>query len=117
MFCEVAKPGNGSANLDDDGPFILHKFPESFNDNEIIKSVPQFVYPCHIDNVNVIHFSFVLTSIDSKWTYGFVRHSKSPANTCLVMLSSLPWHDTFYKVLNHISNITNKHEVSNIKIS
>ena len=104
MFCEVATPTS------DGDPFILTKFPESYDDEEILKSIPSFSYPCRMKTDNVTHFSFVLTGGDSKWTFGFVRYSKSPANTCLVLLSSLPWHDTFYKTLNHISSLTNKQE-------
>lgn len=44
------------------------------------------------------HFSFVLTSIDSKWTFGFCRHDPK-TDTALVVLSALPWHETFYKLV------------------
>lgn len=42
------------------------------------------------------HYSFVLTSIDSKWTFGFCRHDPK-TETALVLLSYLPWHESFYK--------------------
>ncbi|XP_021921534.1 DENN domain-containing protein 1B-like isoform X2 [Zootermopsis nevadensis] len=52
----------------------------------------------------VQHYSFVLTSIDSKWTFGFCRHDPK-TETALVVLSYLPWHESFYKLLNHIAEI------------
>lgn len=52
----------------------------------------------------VQHFSFVLTSIDSKWTFGFCRHDPK-TDTALVILSALPWHEIFYKFLNNIATL------------
>ncbi|KAG7207194.1 hypothetical protein KM043_008879 [Ampulex compressa] len=98
-FCEVAAP------LADKPPWILQKYPNSFSDEEILKSVPKFAYPCEVENLLVQHFSFVLTSIDSKWTFGFCRHDPK-TDTALVILSALPWHESFYKLLNHIATIT-----------
>ncbi|XP_046412228.1 DENN domain-containing protein 1A isoform X2 [Neodiprion fabricii] len=98
-FCEVAAP------VADKDPWLLQRFPESFSEEEILKSVPKFAYPCSFENVLVQHFSFVLTSIDSKWTFGFCRHDPK-TETALVILSALPWHETFYKLLNHIAIIT-----------
>lgn len=98
-FCEIAAPiGEKSA-------WILQKYPNSFSDEEILKSVPKFAYPCEFENLLVQHFSFVLTSIDSKWTFGFCRHDPK-TETALVVLSALPWHETFYKLLNHIACLT-----------
>lgn len=42
------------------------------------------------------HYSFVLTSVDSKYTFCFCRFDPK-SNTTLVLLSHLPWHDIFYK--------------------
>lgn len=42
------------------------------------------------------HYSFVLTDIESKWTFGFCRHDPR-SETALVVLSYLPWHHAFYK--------------------
>ena len=101
VFCEVGSPP-------DSNPFILTKFPEDFGDQEVLKSIPSFAYPCLIHTDNVMHFSFVLTAGDSKWTFGFVRLTKSAP--CLLILSSLPWHEAFYKTLNHISSLMNKQD-------
>ncbi|XP_050469648.1 DENN domain-containing protein 1B isoform X2 [Bombus huntii] len=97
-FCEVAAP------LGEKSPWILQKYPTSFLDEEILKSVPKFAYPCEIENLMVQHFSFVLTSIDSKWTFGFCRHDPK-TDTALVILSVLPWHEIFYKLLNNIATL------------
>ncbi|KAI1300261.1 DENN domain-containing protein 1A [Halotydeus destructor] len=102
-YCEVALPKSAGEE-----PFVLQRFPESYDDVEVLKMVPQFTYPCTFSNPAVLHFSFVLTSLDSKWTFGFCRHEPAPATTCIVMLSSLPWHKTFYKVLNEIARLTNQ---------
>ncbi|XP_018363927.1 PREDICTED: DENN domain-containing protein 1C isoform X3 [Trachymyrmex cornetzi] len=98
-FCEVAAP------IREKPAWILQKYPNSFSDEEILKSVPKFAYPCEFENLLVQHFSFVLTSIDSKWTFGFCRHDPK-TETALVVLSTLPWHETFYKLLNHIASLT-----------
>ncbi|KZC14460.1 DENN domain-containing protein 1A, partial [Dufourea novaeangliae] len=97
-FCEVAAP------LGEKPPWILQKYPSPFSDEEILKSVPKFAYPCEIENLLVQHFSFVLTSIDSKWTFGFCRHDPK-TDTGLVILSALPWHEIFYKLLNKIATL------------
>ncbi|XP_025271150.1 DENN domain-containing protein 1A isoform X1 [Camponotus floridanus] len=98
-FCEIAAP------VGEKPAWILQKYPNSFSDEEILKSVPKFTYPCEFENLLVQHFSFVLTSIDSKWTFGFCRHDPK-TETALVVLSALPWHETFYKLLNHIASLT-----------
>ncbi|XP_034947207.1 DENN domain-containing protein 1B [Chelonus insularis] len=102
-FCEVAAP------VGEKLAWISYKYPESFNDEELLKSVPKFAYPCEFENVMVQHFSFVLTSIDSKWTFGFCRHDPKK-DSALVLLSSLPWHEMFYKLLNHIATLMSNSE-------
>uniref|UniRef100_A0A8W7P6U4 UDENN domain-containing protein n=1 Tax=Anopheles coluzzii TaxID=1518534 RepID=A0A8W7P6U4_ANOCL len=45
-----------------------------------------------------------LTNIDSKWRFGFCRHDpKSP--TAMVIITYLPWHDTFMRFLNVLADI------------
>lgn len=99
-FCEITIP----SSCNESTAWITRKFPESYKDEEILKSVPEFAYPCEFNNNAVQHFSFVLTSIDSKWTFGFCRHAANTP-TCFVILSYLPWHETFYKLLNHAAEI------------
>ncbi|XP_071449614.1 DENN domain-containing protein 1B-like isoform X3 [Hetaerina americana] len=103
-FCEVVGP-----RPPDIESWVIRKFPESYKDEEVLKSVPKFAYPCEFQNNSVQHFSFVLTSIDSKWTFGFCRHD-SKTETAIVVLSYLPWHETFYKLLNHIADLTHNFE-------
>lgn len=105
-FCEVVIPSSGNESA-----WILQKFPESYSNDEILKSVPEFAYPCEFSSTAVQHFSFVLTSIDSKWTFGYCRHAPN-SQTCFVLLSYLPWHETFYKVLNQIAELANKKDSS-----
>ncbi|CAN7993162.1 unnamed protein product, partial [Ixodes hexagonus] len=105
-FCEVVIPSSGNESA-----WILQKFPETYSNDEILKSVPEFAYPCEFSSTAVQHFSFVLTSIDSKWTFGYCRHAPN-SQTCFVLLSYLPWHETFYKVLNQIAELANKKDSS-----
>lgn len=55
-------------------------------------------------SINVQHFSFVLTDLDSKWTFGFCRHDPK-TETALVFLSHLPWHEVFAKILNSVAEL------------
>ncbi|KAK8372697.1 hypothetical protein O3P69_012747, partial [Scylla paramamosain] len=99
-WCEVVGPqGEGGRP-----PWISQKFPSTYTDEEVLKSVPQFTFPCPFENTTIQHFSFVLTSLDSKWTYGFCRHAPG-SHTALVLLSHLPWHEIFYKLLNHLADL------------
>ncbi|XP_063606797.1 DENN domain-containing protein 1C-like isoform X2 [Penaeus indicus] len=107
-WCEVVGP-RGKENT----PWIIQKFPNTYTQEEILKSVPQFAFPCPFESTNVQHFSFVLTSLDSKWTYGFCRHAPG-AETALVLLSHLPWHETFYKLLNTLSEMLSAGRVSDM---
>ncbi len=54
---------------------------------------------------NVQHFSFVLTNLEAKWTFGFCRLAPN-CETALVFLSYLPWHELFYKMLNLCAELT-----------
>ncbi|XP_049886208.1 DENN domain-containing protein 1A-like isoform X3 [Pectinophora gossypiella] len=100
LFCEVS-PGDHVRE-----PYIIRKYPESYKNEEELKNVPKFAFPCQLENSFVQHYSFVLTSVDSKYTFCFCRYDPK-ANTALVLLSHLPWHDQFYKLLNCIANLIN----------
>lgn len=52
-----------------------------------------------LSSESVQTYSFVLTSNDSKWRFGFCRHD-AKAQTAMVIITYLPWHDTFLKFLN-----------------
>ncbi|XP_042242649.1 uncharacterized protein LOC121879914 isoform X2 [Homarus americanus] len=107
-WCEVVGPKGRERPA-----WIIQKFPNSYDIEEVLKSVPQFAFPCSFESSNVQHFSFVLTSLDSKWTYGFCRHAPG-AETALVLLSHLPWHETFYKLLNHLSEMMSSDRTSDM---
>eukprot|EP00095_Tigriopus_kingsejongensis_P000559 maker-scaffold776_size99073-snap-gene-0.15 protein:Tk00559 transcript:maker-scaffold776_size99073-snap-gene-0.15-mRNA-1 annotation:"denn domain-containing protein 1a" len=89
-------------------PWILQTFPPDFRDREAeaLKSVPAFVFPCqnHMQVSTVQNFSFVTTNLEAQFTYGFVRHAPR-SETALVILSGLPWHETFYRILNHAAEL------------
>ncbi|KAJ2954055.1 hypothetical protein O0L34_g2268 [Tuta absoluta] len=103
LFCEVS-PGDHTRE-----PYIIRKYPESYKNEEELKNVPKFAFPCQFEKSFVQHYSFVLTSVDSKYTFCFCRYDPK-ANTALVLLSHLPWHDQFYKLLNCIANLLNSPE-------
>ncbi|XP_023942698.1 DENN domain-containing protein 1A isoform X3 [Bicyclus anynana] len=103
LFCEVS-PGDHVRD-----PYIVRKYPDVYKNEEELKNIPKFTFPCQFDNTFVQHYSFVLTSVDSKYTFCFCRYDPK-ANTSLVLLSHLPWHDIFYKLLNCIANLLNSAE-------
>ncbi|KAK7869395.1 hypothetical protein R5R35_000698 [Gryllus longicercus] len=99
-FCEVSCPRPG-----EDHARIIDKFPYDYQEEEVLKSISKFTYPCEFEHTAIQHYSFVFTNEDSKWTFGFCRHDPK-TDAAFVFLSSLPWHDTFYKLLNQISEVS-----------
>jgi len=100
-FLEVVGPqGEGTQ------PWILQSFPPTYKDKEAdrLKSVPQFTFPCPTTITQVQHFSFVLTNLEAQWTFGFCRYAPN-SETALCILSSLPWHSLFFKLLNQCSDL------------
>ena len=55
----------------------------------------------------------MLTSLDSKWTFGFCRQAPG-AQTALVIISYLPWHEFFFKILNQIAEIMQEQAVQDL---
>uniref|UniRef100_A0AAG5DFN1 UDENN domain-containing protein n=1 Tax=Anopheles atroparvus TaxID=41427 RepID=A0AAG5DFN1_ANOAO len=100
FWCEIA-PGKP----EDSAPgYIVESFPESFKDAKVIADIPAFAFPCAFESRTIQVHSFVLTNIDSKWRFGFCRHDpKSP--TAMVIITYLPWHDTFMRFLNVLAEI------------
>ncbi|XP_050076661.1 DENN domain-containing protein 1B-like isoform X3 [Anopheles maculipalpis] len=100
FWCEIA-PGTA----DDSAPgYIVESFPESFKDAKVTADIPAFAFPCAFESRTIQVHSFVLTNIDSKWRFGFCRHDpKSP--TAMVIITYLPWHDTFMRFLNVLADI------------
>ncbi|XP_050683819.1 DENN domain-containing protein 1A-like isoform X2 [Leptidea sinapis] len=103
LFCEVS-PGDQAKDA-----YIVKKYPESYRNEEELKNIPKFTFPCELERSFIQHYSFVLTSVDSKYTFCFCRYDPK-ANTSFVFLSHLPWHDIFYKLLNCIANLVNSPE-------
>ena len=100
-----------SSNTEPDDPWVLLTYPKNYiekHDQQLdLKAVPSFVYPCIGLEVNTVqNFSFVMTDAEAKWTYGFCRIAPH-SETALVILSGLPWHDTFYKILNFVAELLN----------
>ena len=114
---------------DDDKPQVLRVHPSNYSNKEILNSVPSFTYPCSFQwfvfffvylffiilipfffvffSDVVTHFSFVLTNSSSKWTFGFCRHTPN-SDHCVVVLSDLPWHSAFYKILDYCVELESK---------
>lgn len=105
-YCEISfKTRNDSNGNPSRKPWISRRFPDTYKIKEVLESVPKFAYPCNNLVINAItQFSFVLTNIDSKWTFGYCRISPQ-TDTCIVLLSQLPWHETFFKIVAQIGSI------------
>lgn len=43
-FCEVARPESSEKDA-----WIIQKFPDTYKDDHILKSVPKFTYPCEFE--------------------------------------------------------------------
>lgn len=96
---------NGDSSGGKNSGYIVQSFPESFKDAKVIADIPAFAFPCSLESNRTIQVhSFVLTNIDSKWRFGFCRHDpKSP--TAMVIVTYLPWHDTFIRFLNVLADV------------
>ncbi|XP_014673165.1 PREDICTED: DENN domain-containing protein 1A-like [Priapulus caudatus] len=103
VFTEIA------AGTDTEEPWILQKYPADFDEKDVLKSLPRFAFPCKIDSNAVQLFSFVVTNVDSKFAFGFCRHAPN-SQTCLCLLSYLPWFDVFFKLLNAIADAINSRQ-------
>merc|ERR1711923_362946 len=64
--------------------------------------------PCKLEVTQVQHFSFVLTNQEASLTFVFCRIAPK-AQTALVFLSTFPWHEAFYKILNHVTELISYH--------
>lgn len=108
VFVEIAK-----SERDDEAPFILQQYPPDFDDKEALTMIPKFAFPCKTEVSTVDHFSFVLTDLDGLFRFGYCRHGTGH-QTCLCIVSWLPWYEIFYKLLDLIADITNKSENNNV---
>ncbi|XP_051560216.1 DENN domain-containing protein 1B-like [Myxocyprinus asiaticus] len=102
----------------DKDPGVLFQFPEDFSDQESQQSLPHFCFPYDIerakDTVAVQHFTFVLTDLEGCQRFGFCRLTSS-SQTCMCILSYLPWFEVFYKLLNNLADYLTKGQTNEMK--
>ncbi|KAJ8384876.1 hypothetical protein AAFF_G00196840 [Aldrovandia affinis] len=106
VYVEVTQSGTVGSD-----PEVQHRFPEGFSDQETLRAVSRFCFPFSADSLTIgllgQNFTFVLTDSESKQRFGFCRLS-SGAKRCFCFLSYLPWFEVFYKLLNVLTDYTNK---------
>uniref|UniRef100_A0A1A7XTJ5 DENN/MADD domain containing 1C n=2 Tax=Iconisemion striatum TaxID=60296 RepID=A0A1A7XTJ5_9TELE len=102
----------------DKDPGVKFQFPEDFSEEESCQASLKFCFPYDIqrarDGVAVQHFTFVLTDLEGCQQFGFCRLTSS-TQTCLCILSYLPWFEVFYKLLNNLADYLAKAQVNEIK--
>ncbi|KAM8878274.1 DENN domain-containing protein 1B isoform 2-T2 [Spinachia spinachia] len=107
--CPVARDGD---------PGVLFQFPEDFSDEESCQTSPRFCFPYDVqrarEGLAVQHFTFVLTDLQGCQRFGFCRLTNN-TNTCLCILSYLPWFEVFYKLLNNLADLLTKGQTSETK--
>ncbi|XP_026159437.1 DENN domain-containing protein 1C isoform X2 [Mastacembelus armatus] len=103
----------------DKDPGVLFQFPEDFSDEESYQTLPRFCFPYDIqkarDGFAVQHFTFVLTDLEGCQRFGFCRLTNS-TQTCLCILSYLPWFEVFYKLLNNLADYLTKGQINETKV-
>ncbi|XP_078324597.1 uncharacterized protein LOC111125891 isoform X6 [Crassostrea virginica] len=112
VFLEVAKP---EGDKDGKETIIVQKYPPTYEDEDTLKSVPSFAFPCETDRytTTVDHFTFVLTDLESKYKFGYCRYATG-AQTCLCIVSCLPWFEVFYHLLNLLAEMINRSEDNDV---
>ncbi|KAM7418859.1 hypothetical protein PAMA_016132 [Pampus argenteus] len=102
----------------DKDPGVLFQFPENFSDEESCQILSRFCFPYDIQRasygVAVQHFTFVLTDLEGCQRFGFCRLTNS-TQTCLCILSYLPWFEVFYKLLNNLADYITKGQTNEMK--
>ncbi|CAD7013316.1 unnamed protein product [Ceratitis capitata] len=87
---------------------ITAKYPTNFRDDKILKMVQLFAFiPCESESDAVGTFSFVLTAEDFLWRFCFCCYNLDE-NSIMVILSRLPWHDTFFKMLSTLTDLKSR---------
>uniref|UniRef100_A0AC35U6E5 UDENN domain-containing protein n=1 Tax=Rhabditophanes sp. KR3021 TaxID=114890 RepID=A0AC35U6E5_9BILA len=109
VFVEVGffPESNGDVSKD-----ALYIYPSTYNESSILNNIKQFCFPWkspQSQSSTIQLFTFVLTDGQGYYTYGYCRFNPT-SNTCICLLSSLPWHNFYYKLLNFISEIINNGE-------
>nr|XP_012803449.2 DENN domain-containing protein 1C [Jaculus jaculus] len=109
-FFEAACP----ASLQEDPPILRH-FPPDFREQEAMQMVPKFCFPFDVErkppSPAVQHFTFALTDLEGNRRFGFCR-LRPGAQSCLCILSQLPWFEVFYKLLNTLGDLLAQDQVS-----
>ncbi|KAL4828503.1 hypothetical protein H8958_013245, partial [Nasalis larvatus] len=109
-FFEAACP----TSLKEDPP-ILRQFPPDFRDQEAMQMVPKFCFPFDVEREPpspvVQHFTFALTDLAGNRRFGFCR-LRAGTQSCLCILSHLPWFEVFYKLLNTVGDLLAQDQVS-----
>ncbi|GAA6087281.1 DENN domain-containing protein 1B [Tachysurus ichikawai] len=102
----------------DKDPGLLFQFPEDFTDEECLQTLPRFCFPYDIervrDGIAVQHFTFALTDLEGCQRFGFCRLTSS-SQTCLCILSYLPWFEAFYKLLNNLADYVTKGQTNEMR--
>ncbi|XP_060710943.1 DENN domain-containing protein 1B-like isoform X2 [Hemiscyllium ocellatum] len=113
LFIEASCPK--SSDVD---PEVLRQFPEDYNDQESLQSLPKFCFPFDVERVwessVVQQFTFVLTDLNGNQRFGFCRLTGG-SKTCVCILSFLPWFEVFYKLLNNIADCLAKGQDNEVK--
>ncbi|XP_071155819.1 uncharacterized protein [Mytilus edulis] len=107
VFLEIAKPENDDESIVvDEETIFVQKYPRDYNDEQTLKPIPMFAFPCDSERTKVDHFTFVLTDLESKYKFGYCRQAQG-VQTCLCIVSCLPWFDVFYTILNKLAEMIN----------
>ncbi|XP_077460923.1 DENN domain-containing protein 1B [Stigmatopora argus] len=107
-----------AVNKDTD-PEVRVQFPEDFGDEETCQTLSKFCFPYDIqrtrEGVAVQHFTFALTDLEGFQRFGFCRLTGS-TQTCLCIVSYLPWFEVFYKYLNTLADYIQKEQTYEMKM-
>uniref|UniRef100_A0A8C5LIJ1 UDENN domain-containing protein n=1 Tax=Jaculus jaculus TaxID=51337 RepID=A0A8C5LIJ1_JACJA len=80
-----------------------------------MQMVPKFCFPFDVErkppSPAVQHFTFALTDLEGNRRFGFCR-LRPGAQSCLCILSQLPWFEVFYKLLNTLGDLLAQDQVS-----
>ncbi|XP_077986589.1 uncharacterized protein LOC144440974 isoform X3 [Glandiceps talaboti] len=104
---EVSAPKDRTSD-----PTIISIYPEDFGDERELKEITHFCFPYDTSSSYSPAgqlFTFVLTDIESRYRFGFCRHPPG-AQTCLCILSYLPWFEIFYRFLNTLGEMKAKRQ-------
>ncbi|XP_012785377.2 DENN domain-containing protein 1C [Ochotona princeps] len=80
-----------------------------------MQMVPKFCFPFDVEreppSPAAQHFTFALTDLAGNRRFGFCR-LRAGAQSCLCILSHLPWFEVFYKLLNTVGDLLAQDQVS-----